>query len=164
LAVAALESARTAQEPLTIAVIDMDHFKSINDRCGHGAGDHVLKEFVRAGRESLRSTDILGRWGGEEFLLVMPNTPIEVAHASLERLRTRMFAIRLPVTGNGLKVSLSAGLAFYDHSTRSLEDLIARADAALYIAKNEGRDLVRIANGNYEVSTTGVRRALRVTL
>jgi diguanylate cyclase (GGDEF)-like protein len=164
LAVAALESARTAAEPLTIAVIDMDHFKSINDRCGHGAGDHVLKEFARAGREALRSTDILGRWGGEEFLLVMPNTPIEVAHASLERLRTRMFVIRLPSTGSGLKVSLSAGLAFFDDSTRSLEDLIARADAALYIAKNEGRDLVRIANGNYDVSTTGVRRALRVTL
>jgi GGDEF domain-containing protein len=74
-----------------------------------------------------------------------------------------MFAIRLPSTGSGLKVSLSAGLAFYDESTRSLEDLIARADAALYIAKNEGRDLVRIANGDYEVNTTGVRRALRVT-
>jgi diguanylate cyclase (GGDEF)-like protein len=164
LAVTALESARAGGEPLTIAVIDMDHFKSINDRCGHGAGDHVLKEFARASREALRSTDILGRWGGEEFLLVMPNTPIEVAHASLERLRTRMFGIRLPSTGNGLKVSLSAGLAFCDESTRLLEDLIARADAALYIAKNEGRDLVRIANGDYEVSTTGVRRALRVTL
>jgi diguanylate cyclase (GGDEF)-like protein len=163
LAVAALASSRVAGDPLTIAVIDMDHFKSINDRCGHGAGDHVLKEFARASREALRSTDILGRWGGEEFLLVMPNTPIEVAHASLERLRTRMFGIRLPSTGAGLKVSLSAGLAFHDESTRSLEDLIARADAALYIAKNEGRDLIRIANGNYEVSTTGVRRALRVT-
>ena len=124
----------------------------------------MLREFALASREALRSTDILGRWGGEEFLLVMPNTPIEVAHASLERLRTRMFSIRLPSPGTGLKVSLSAGLAFYDESTRSLEDLVARADAALYIAKNEGRDLVRIANGNYEVSTTGVRRALRVTL
>jgi diguanylate cyclase (GGDEF)-like protein len=164
LAVSALESARTTGDPLTIAIIDMDHFKSINDRCGHGAGDHVLMEFARASREALRSTDILGRWGGEEFLLIMPNTPIEVAHASLERLRTRMFSIRLPSPGAGLKVSLSAGLAFYDEATRSLEDLIARADAALYIAKNEGRDLVRIADGNYEVSTTGVRRALRVTM
>jgi diguanylate cyclase (GGDEF)-like protein len=141
----------------------MDHFKAINDRCGHGTGDHVLKEFARVGREALRSTDILGRWGGEEFLLVMPDTPIEVAHASLERLRTLMFAIRLPATGNGLKVSLSAGLACRDEATRSLEDLIARADAALYIAKNEGRDLVRIAKGGYDVVSTGVRRALRVT-
>jgi diguanylate cyclase (GGDEF)-like protein len=164
LAEAALGSARAAGEPVTIAVIDMDHFKSINDRCGHGAGDHVLKEFAQASREALRNTDILGRWGGEEFLLVMPNTPIEVAHASLERLRTRMFAIGLPPTGSGLKVSLSAGLALFDESTRSLEELIARADAALYIAKNEGRDLVRIANGDYEVNTTGVRRALRVTM
>jgi diguanylate cyclase (GGDEF)-like protein len=163
LAVAALESATAAAAPLTIAVIDMDHFKSINDRCGHGAGDEVLKEFARASREALRSTDILGRWGGEEFLLVMPDTPIDVAHASLERLRTRIFGIRLPATGNGLKVSLSAGLAFREESTRSLEDLIARADAALYIAKNEGRDGVRIANGDYEPNTTGARRAMRAT-
>jgi diguanylate cyclase (GGDEF)-like protein len=163
LAIAAMESSAGSRRPLTVAVIDMDHFKAINDRCGHGAGDHVLKEFARIGREALRATDILGRWGGEEFLLVMPNTPIEVAHASLERLRTLMFAIRLPATGSGLKVSLSAGLAFRDEAIRSLEDLIARADAALYIAKNEGRDLVRIANGGYEVATTGVRRALRVT-
>ena len=163
LAVAAIESSAASASPLTVAVIDMDHFKAINDRCGHGAGDHVLKEFARIGRETLRSSDILGRWGGEEFLLAMPDTPIEVAHASLERLRTLMFAIRLPATGSGLKVSLSAGLAFRDESTRSLEDLIARADAALYIAKNEGRDLVRIANGGYDVASTGVRRALRVT-
>jgi diguanylate cyclase (GGDEF)-like protein len=163
LAETALAASRAAGEPLTIAIIDMDHFKAINDRCGHAAGDHVLKEFARASREALRGTDILGRWGGEEFLLVMPNTPIDVAHATLERVRTRTFGIRLPPTGAGLKVSLSAGLVFHDESTRSLEDLIARADAALYIAKNEGRDLVCIANGNYEVSSTGVRRALRVT-
>lgn len=163
LAVAALESARTTQKPLTIAIIDMDHFKAINDRCGHAAGDHVLKEFARASREALRETDVLGRWGGEEFLMVMPETPLEPAIASLERLRTLMFGIRLPPTGSGLRVTLSAGLAAHDDTVKSLEDLIARADAALYTAKNEGRDVVRIAEGTYQLASTGVRRALRLT-
>jgi diguanylate cyclase (GGDEF)-like protein len=163
LAMAALEEARSTQKPLTLAVIDMDHFKLINDRCGHATGDHVLKEFARAGREALRESDILGRWGGEEFLLLMPETPIELAVASLERLRTLVFGIRLPPSGNGLSVSLSAGLATYDDTVKSFEDLIARADAALYTAKNEGRDLIRLSDSDFRNSTTGVRRALRLT-
>jgi len=162
LAIAALQEVSTTQRPLTIAVIDMDHFKVINDRCGHATGDYVLKEFARAGREALRETDILGRWGGEEFLLVMPDTPVELAVASLERLRTLVFGIRLPSAGSGLRVSFSAGLASNDETTRSLDDLIARADAALYTAKNEGRDLVRLADINYQTASTGVRRALRL--
>ena len=160
LAMAALEEARLGRSPLTLAVIDMDHFKLINDRCGHAAGDHVLKEFARAGREALREADILGRWGGEEFLLLMPETPIELAVASLERLRTLVFGIRLPPSGYGLGVSLSAGLASYDETVKSFEDLIARADAALYMAKNEGRDLIRLSETDFRNSTTGVRRAL----
>jgi diguanylate cyclase (GGDEF)-like protein len=163
LAVAALESARDTKLPLTIALIDMDHFKDINDRCGHAAGDHVLMEFSRAGREALRDTDILGRWGGEEFLLVMPETPVEFAIASLERLRTLVFGIRLPPSGSGMRVSLSAGLASLEEGVKSLEDLIARADAALYAAKNEGRDLIRLAAINYETASTGVRRALKLS-
>ena len=114
LALAALDLAKTTGKPLTLALIDMDHFKDINDRCGHAAGDHVLQEFARAGREALRETDILGRWGGEEFLLLMPETPVELAVASLERLRTLVFGIRLPPTGSDLQVSLSAGLASFD--------------------------------------------------
>jgi diguanylate cyclase (GGDEF)-like protein len=163
LAVAALESARDTKLPLTIALIDMDHFKDINDRCGHAAGDHVLMEFSRVGREALRDTDILGRWGGEEFLLVMPETPVEYAIASLERLRTLVFGIRLPPSGSGMRVSLSAGLASLEDGVKSLEDLIARADAALYEAKNEGRDLIRLADVDYETASTGVRRALKLS-
>ncbi len=132
LALAALDLAQTTGKPLTLALIDMDHFKDINDRCGHAAGDHVLQEFARAGREALRETDILGRWGGEEFLLLMPETPVELAIASLERLRTLVFGIRLPPSGSDLQVSLSAGLASFDDSVKSFEDLVARADAALY--------------------------------
>ena len=99
LALAALELAKTTGKPLTLALIDMDHFKDINDRCGHAAGDHVLQEFARAGREALRETDILGRWGGEEFLLLMPETPVELAVASLERLRTLVVRHSTPAHG-----------------------------------------------------------------
>jgi diguanylate cyclase (GGDEF)-like protein len=161
LALAALELTKTTGKPLTLALIDMDHFKDINDRCGHAAGDHVLQEFARAGREALRETDILGRWGGEEFLLLMPETPVELAVASLERLRTLVFGIRLPPTGSDLQVSLSAGLASFDSTVKSFEDLVARADAALYRAKHDGRDLIRLCDADF--MSTGARRALRLT-
>jgi diguanylate cyclase (GGDEF)-like protein len=161
LALMALDLAKSTGKPLTLALIDMDHFKDINDRCGHAAGDHVLQEFARAGREALRETDILGRWGGEEFLLLMPETPVELAIASLERLRTLVFGIRLPPTGSDLQVSLSAGLASFDPTVKSFEDFVARADAALYRAKHDGRDLIRLCEADF--LSTGARRALRLT-
>jgi len=160
LATAALAAATATESPLTIAIIDMDHFKDINDRCGHATGDFVLRQFARVGREALRHSDVLGRWGGEEFLLVMPGANLEVAQASLERMRTLVFGIQLPASGAGLRVSVSAGLATSLRHGRSLDEMIARADAALYIAKNEGRDLVRVADES-SLSTTGTRRALR---
>ena len=160
LATAALADATATQTPLTLAIIDMDHFKIINDRCGHATGDFVLKEFARVGRESLRESDVLGRWGGEEFLLVMPGATLEFAMASIERMRTLIFGIRLPPSGAGMRVSLSAGLATSARHGRSLDEMIARADSALYVAKNEGRDLVRVADESY-LSTTAIRRAIR---
>jgi diguanylate cyclase (GGDEF)-like protein len=160
LASAALAEANATQKPLTIAIIDMDHFKFINDRCGHATGDYVLMEFARMGRESLRAGDVLGRWGGEEFLLVMPDATADVAVAALERLRTMIFEIHLPPSGAGLRVTLSAGLAMNEKTARSLDELIARADAALYVAKNDGRDLVRLAEEKF-LTTSGIRRASR---
>lgn len=162
LATAALAHATLAQRPLTVAIIDMDHFKVINDRCGHAAGDFVLKEFARVGREALRETDILGRWGGEEFLLIMPDATLEFALASVERMRTLVFGIRLPPSGAALQVSISAGLATSQPHGRSLDEIVARADSALYVAKNEGRDLVRVAEEGY-LATTAIRRAIRIS-
>jgi len=161
LATAALAYATVSEDPLTIAIIDMDHFKVINDRCGHATGDFVLKEFARLGREALRDADVLGRWGGEEFLLVMPGATLEVAQASLERMRTLVFGIHLPTSGAGLRVSVSAGLATSQRHGRSLDEMIARADSALYAAKNAGRDLVCVADEGF-LSTTGIRRAIRL--
>jgi diguanylate cyclase (GGDEF)-like protein len=91
----------------------------------------------------------------------MPQASQEVALATLERLRTLTFGIHLPSSGAGLRVSVSAGVAIYDRIVRSLDDLIARADSALYVAKNEGRDLVRVADENF-LSSTGIRRATRL--
>ena len=161
LAAEALRHAIAEQRPLTVAVIDLDHFKAINDHCGHATGDFVLREFARLGRDALRSSDILGRWGGEEFLLVMPETPLELALASLERLRTVALGIRLPASGAGVRVTLSAGLATAEEGVKSLDDIIARGDSALYKAKSQGRDLVRISDESYRTASTGVRRALR---
>ena len=160
LANAALAEAGEADTSVAIAIIDMDHFKIINDRCGHATGDHVLKEFARVGRGALRPNDVLGRWGGEEFLLIMPDATLEVALATLERLRTLIFGIQLPPSAAGMRVSLSAGVAMHDRIVRSLDELIARADSALYMAKNDGRDLVRVADETF-LSSTAIRRSSR---
>ena len=163
LASAALAEANAAQQPLTIALIDMDRFKDVNDRCGHAAGDHVLKEFARLSREAIRSGDILGRWGGEEFLLVLPNATLDTAVASVERLRARAAdSIQLPAPWQELRVSFSAGLAVSGDGVRTLDELTARADAALYQAKNDGRDRLRIADEDDRTLSSGTRRALRL--
>lgn len=164
LASAALADAGAAQRPLTVALIDLDRFKTINDRGGHAAGDLVLKEFARVGRECIRTGDILGRWGGEEFLLLLPDTTLDTALATVDRLRTRASAIRLPSACEGLRVTLSAGLASSGADVRTLDEIIARADAALYEAKHGGRDLVRIAAPSREpdlgrMATAGERRS-----
>jgi diguanylate cyclase (GGDEF)-like protein len=161
LASAALAKVVSTRDPLTVALIDLDHFKSINDRCGHAAGDRVLQEFARACRAAVRDSDILGRWGGEEFLLVMPGATLDVAMVALERLRSLAQGIPLPATGAGMRVALSAGLAAVEPNVTSLDELIARADAALYHAKRDGRDLVRIADESMAAASSGVRRSLR---
>jgi diguanylate cyclase (GGDEF)-like protein len=161
LATAAMDNAGALQIPLTVALIDLDHFKSINDRCGHAVGDRVLKEFALACRAAVREADVLGRWGGEEFLLVMPGASLETAVIALERVRTLALRIQLPATAAGMRVCLSAGLATIEPAIKSLDELIASADAALYHAKRDGRDRVRIADENMAAASSGLRRALR---
>jgi len=160
LATQALQVADSRQQPLTVGLIDLDHFKGINDRCGHAVGDHVLKEFARIGRELLRGSDIFGRWGGEEFLVVLPNTTLDAALTIVERLRLAALEIQLPSSGADLRVSISAGLAGYDASIKTLDAIVAEADAALYEAKERGRDVVHIADESIRMASTSVRQAL----
>jgi diguanylate cyclase (GGDEF)-like protein len=163
LATAALSEAIGAKRPLTIALIDLDHFKLINDACGHAVGDRVLKELATLSRAMLRDGEVLGRWGGEEFLLLLPAQPLDLALARVEALRAAALEIALPESAQaaGLRVSLSAGMATSFEGASSLDEIIARADVALYEAKKQGRNLVRVADESLQASTTAIRRALR---
>jgi diguanylate cyclase (GGDEF)-like protein len=161
LAAAGMEHAKSAGLPLTIALIDLDHFKVINDQCGHAGGDQVLKDFARLSREVLRSTDTFGRWGGEEFLLVMPGTTLDIALSIVERLRTRALGISVTTHGEPMRVTLSAGLATCEADVQTLDALVARADVALYRAKHDGRNIVRIDDSSLDSASTSVQRALR---
>ena len=124
---------------MTIVLIDIDLFKCINDRHGHQAGDTVLKTFAAVSTEVLRAADVLARWGGEEFLLMLPGTRPEQALHSVERLRQAVARTSFDTAAPGLKVTFSAGL-----STCTDDDLIdaciERADKAMYRAKMQGRD------------------------
>ncbi|WP_353193649.1 GGDEF domain-containing protein [Pandoraea pnomenusa] len=127
--------------PLSIVVIDLDHFKQINDTHGHAGGDTVLREFVNLVRDSLREGDVFGRLGGEEFAVLLPGTDTHGAIRIAERLRTQ--ASRHLVAGpfGVCHYTLSGGVATW-HEHESLEALCARADRALYAAKISGRNLV----------------------
>jgi diguanylate cyclase (GGDEF)-like protein len=155
----ALATASATQRPLSVALIDLDRFKALNDHCGHATGDRVLKEFAAIATASMRVTDTLGRWGGEEFLLVLPDTTLDTAMEMLNFIRQKVAQIELE--GWAMRVSISAGLATSGQGAFSLDEILARADVALYKAKNSGRDLVCYAEESFQSASTGVRRALR---
>lgn len=130
-------------KPLCISMIDIDHFKRVNDTLGHTAGDKVLKGFARILNKNLRKRDFVGRYGGEEFLIVFPNTSLEEAQKIMEKIRLKIY--NSPWKYPELKVSFSGGLL----ETKglkdiSLENMIIRVDELLYKAKEEGRNRVEI--------------------
>jgi len=136
-----MEQRRRAALPACIALLDIDFFKGINDRHGHAAGDGVLRAFADAARAELRAGDTLARWGGEEFLLLLPDTRAPDAHAVLARIRARVAGIALPDASLARPVSFSAGLCAR-RGDEAFADTIKRADKALYQAKAAGRDRV----------------------
>ena len=146
---AALEYARLhrGSPPLTVACIDLDHFKSVNDSGGHAAGDRLLQHVGRVIQERLRGQDLVARIGGDEFILLLPDTGSAEAQEVLERLRaglsSEVAAVGAPVTASiGATVVLPPGL-------EALDDALRRADAALYQAKQGGRNRVCIAPGHH---------------
>ena len=136
----ALESGR----PLGLIVCDLDHFKTVNDGFGHAAGDAVLREFANRIAGTVRGVDIVARMGGEEFVVAMPETTLEMAMVIGERLRQRVAEekFQLPGGEDEISVTVSIGAAMQDGEDDTPERMIARADAALYRAKREGRNRV----------------------
>jgi diguanylate cyclase (GGDEF)-like protein len=126
-----------------IALLDIDFFKHINDRHGHAAGDAVLRRVARLLRGGLREGDVLARWGGEEFLLLLPDTAPERALARLECMRADVAAAAVTDIDPALRISFSGGLSVR-HGAEPFSATINRADKALYRAKSSGRDRVLV--------------------
>jgi diguanylate cyclase (GGDEF)-like protein len=129
--------------PLSVAILDLDFFKAVNDTLGHLAGDKTLKLFSAAVQQLTRGTDRFGRYGGEEFLLVLPGTAAEFAQISTERIRTALSHWDWSEVAIDFRVNFSAGISAY-RPGESTEELLARADAALYRAKSAGRNCSRL--------------------
>jgi two-component system, cell cycle response regulator len=139
-----LSRARRYGKPLTIAVIDADHFKSLNDTHGHAAGDLVLRKIGTILRNSFRQSDTAGRYGGEEFVVILPEMDIETAHRKLEFLRESVANTPMELAPNGeaVQVTISAGLASFPQDGADAAELFALADERMFQAKKEGRNRV----------------------
>lgn len=140
----AIELKRAARtgEPVAVVVADLDHFKQINDRYGHAAGDQVLRDAAARMRAVLRDHDGISRYGGEEFLLLLPRTDADAALAIAERVRSAVAALEVSIGNESVSVTLSVGLATTADCQAEVDPLIAAADAALYRAKAAGRNRV----------------------
>lgn len=130
--------------PVCLAMLDIDHFKSVNDSFGHQGGDRVLHQLGRVMQQQFRPTDLIARYGGEEFAVLLPETDAQEAIAALERLRLFIERTQTAVAARTtVKVTVSVGIAQW-RSAWSLDDLIQRADAAMYRAKSNGRNCVTL--------------------
>ncbi|MBP1465185.1 diguanylate cyclase [Candidatus Chloroploca sp. M-50] len=142
LAVHNFNNAVRYRRPLALMMFDLDHFKQVNDRFGHPAGDLVLQEVARVTIEQMRSADVIGRYGGEEFIVLLPNTGLDAAMTTAERLREQIRQLEVVTERGGIKVTVSIGVAEHLPSDESIEHLIDRVDQALYAAKAQGRNCV----------------------
>jgi len=143
------EKCRAQPMPVTIALIDIDHFKAINDTYGHSVGDSVLRQLSRELKHILREYELAGRYGGDEFCVILPNMPLHQAQEIMERLRD-VFANYRHRDAHLLRVSLSIGVAAYQASFADAAAWLDEADKALYTAKNTGRNKISVAEDTRE--------------
>ena len=151
-----LSRARRYATPLTIAVIDADHFKLLNDTHGHASGDLVLQKISETLRASFRQSDTAGRYGGEEFVVILPETDIETAERKLESLRESIAGspIALAARGEKVHVTVSAGLSSYPQDAEDASELFALADERMFQAKKQGRNRVVAGIASQPVAMT----------
>ncbi len=152
-AAAEISRAIRTRSPLSVALIDIDHFKAVNDTYGHLVGDKVLRALGGALREQLRDYDLAGRFGGEEFVVLLPQTDETNTVSIAERLRTHIAGMSIPInddarSGACVQLTVSVGVAALDAAGGELTDLLAAADAALYHAKQNGRNRTHLATAN----------------
>ena len=132
--------------PLSVIMFDVDHFKSVNDTHGHDAGDAMLRHLADLARNTFREADVIGRVGGEEFAVLLPETPPQKAFEVAERFRKGVANSPVDVDGESLVRTVSLGVAGQDHCHGELEDMLKAADQALYDAKHAGRDRTLVAD------------------
>jgi diguanylate cyclase (GGDEF)-like protein len=133
---------RRYRRPMSLIMLDIDRFKSINDRFGHAVGDHVIVQIAEMCRHERRRSDVAARFGGEEFLLLLPETKLSEAHEIAERLRRQIETRDLSVGSHAITATVSAGVAQATSSMDTIFDLIKVADQRLYTAKHSGRNRV----------------------
>ncbi|MBA3598246.1 MAG: diguanylate cyclase [Methylibium sp.] len=143
------ERAIRYKSALTVLMADIDHFKAINDCYGHAAGDVVLRSFVGVAGEALRDPDVVGRLGGEEFAVLLPQTTLGGGHALAQRIVERVAARRVASCGGPIRYTVSVGVSTLDDRIVSFDDLLRAADDALYRAKGAGRNTVSSAFGEF---------------
>jgi diguanylate cyclase len=149
------QECRQHEQPAAIALIDIDHFKSINDTYGHIIGDSVLRQLSINLKHNLRESDLAGRYGGDEFCVILPNMPLHQAREVMERLRKVLHDYR-HLEAPDLRVSLSIGLAGYQTSYADSIAWLDDADKALYTAKNTGRNKVSVAGSSTSLDSSNV--------
>ncbi|MEQ5816356.1 diguanylate cyclase [Marinobacter sp. NFXS11] len=142
-----LQRARRYQRPMAVLWVDFDHFKDVNDTYGHAAGDSVLRGISRLLLGSVRSVDSIGRFGGEEFVIVLPEMDLEEAQETAERLRRKVAEEPQPLgNGEAVPLTISVGVAVYPDHGQTASTLCAAADKAMYLAKDRGRNCVAMAH------------------
>jgi diguanylate cyclase (GGDEF)-like protein len=144
--------------PLSLLMLDIDHFKRVNDRFGHAAGDVVLKSIAQSCREALRGTDTIARIGGEEFAVVTCETPLAEAAAVAERIRQHIAGVPIPYDAQQLTVTVSLGVAEAGPQRQTIDDILEAADRALYEGKTRGRNCVVAAAPSYPTGCETLNR------
>ena len=142
---AALSRAGAANQPTAVLLFDLDHFKTINDRYGHAVGDHTLQIFAHVAKAHIGEAGTIGRWGGDEFVAVLPNTSHEIAATVAERIRAALEDAAADIDGRVVGATISTGMAFSSNGAFELPTMLLQADQALYRAKSAGRNRLAIA-------------------
>ena len=137
----AYSQSKRSKKPLSAQMFDIDYFKQINDTYGHPTGDVVLKTLAQTIRRSIRESDLLFRWGGEEFLIILPESDVNTASKLAEKIRKKVEDLEITFSGANISVTISIGVATMS-DVDTPHDLIIRSDEALYAAKEKGRNRV----------------------